>query len=243
MAAAVRRAARAPAARREQAALAARQSRAVGGRPARPARRLRRPARLPVRGRLDLSRLLLHLLQLRGRQVRTDDLQRHLRAGPALPGRRRRHDGLGRRGQWRGLGRSWRQCRRRGQRRRRRQRRRGGHGLSNRAPHNRHGVHRHVQLQLDDLCRCNDSCYSTFRCTNGRFEFLGRRRLPARSPAFQTTRRGRHSRLCTFGADQTCNDDPRSSCDPSMLHGRRHLRVRRRGTNPDSGRCLYAGRR
>ena len=91
----------------------------------------------------------------------------------------------------------------------------------------------------DDLCRCNNCCYTTYRCTNGRFEFLGANDGCLQITCFHDDHaEAGTAAVCTFGADQTCNDNPRLS----SIHGRctdaGACACGDAGTNPDSGRCL-----
>lgn len=86
----------------------------------------------------------------------------------------------------------------------------------------------------DDTCRCDVCCYSSYRCTNGSIAFLGNN-----DGCMQVTcDAGTTAAVCTFGADQTCNDNP----IVSSIHGRctdaGACVCSDAGTNPDSGRCL-----
>jgi hypothetical protein len=91
----------------------------------------------------------------------------------------------------------------------------------------------------DDTCRCGVCCYSSYRCTSGRIEFLGSNDGCMQATCDAGLGPDGPQPVCTFGADQTCNDNPILS----SIHG--HCTdagtcacTFDAGTNPDSGRCL-----
>ena len=84
------------------------------------------------------------------------------------------------------------------------------------------------------FCTCHGCCSTGWRCTNGVFQISG---LDADDGCIQQPCPDGGA-VCTFGADQTCNDSPLIS----SIHG--HCTdagvcecTFDAGTNPDSGRC------
>jgi hypothetical protein len=112
------------------------------------------------------------------------------------------------------------------------------------------------QCDYEDMCRCGVCCYTTYRCTDGSIAYAGSTDACYNAmcdagpppldgpPASGTAGAGGSggtggSAVCSFGADQTCNDNPilssiRGHCtDAGVCECDGNA-----GTNPDSGRCL-----
>jgi len=116
--------------------------------------------------------------------------------------------------------------------------------------------------QYNGLCRCGSCCYVVYACSIGIFAYQGAYDgcladrcedggagaggssvggsggAGGRGGAGGTGADASTAAVCTFGADNTCNDDPRIS----SIHGRctdaGACACGDAGTNPDSGRCL-----
>jgi hypothetical protein len=93
----------------------------------------------------------------------------------------------------------------------------------------------------DDTCRCGVCCYSSYRCANGGFSYLGNNdgclQVSCASDAGVSNDAG-SAAVCTFGADQTCNDNPAWSSIHERCTDAGSCLCGDAGTNPDSGRCL-----
>jgi hypothetical protein len=91
-----------------------------------------------------------------------------------------------------------------------------------------------LDCYFDQRCTCRGCCFDHWSCVNGAFASRGYDDgCVAGSPCPDA------GAVCTFGADQTCNDNPILS----SIHG--HCTdagtcacTFDAGTNPDSGRCL-----
>ena len=118
------------------------------------------------------------------------------------------------------------------------------------------------RCEYDFARTCHGRCYSHYVCINGTLMYTGANdgclQMPCpdggagsggpsvagnggtggRGGAGGTGADASTAAVCTFGADQTCNDDPRVS----SIHGRcteaGACVCGDAGTNPDSGRCL-----
>ncbi len=94
-----------------------------------------------------------------------------------------------------------------------------------------------------DAIRCNVSCYSSYMCSNGRLMFLGNNdgcfqvtcSSDAGTDADPTTT------VCTFGMDQTCNDNPFWSSIQGRCTDAGVCVCGDGGANPTTGRCLMPG--
>lgn len=95
----------------------------------------------------------------------------------------------------------------------------------------------------NDACNCNGCCQSTFVCMNDRIVFLGSDdgcfQRPCPQDAGQPdTRIDAASAACTFGQDQTCNDNPIWSAVYGRCTDAGTCVCSDAGMNADSGRCL-----
>jgi hypothetical protein len=98
----------------------------------------------------------------------------------------------------------------------------------------------------NDACNCNGCCQSTFRCMNDRLVFLGSDdgcfQRPCPQDAGQPdTGVDATTAACTFGQDQTCNDNPIWSAIYGRCTDAGACECSDAGMNPDSGRCLMPG--
>lgn len=98
----------------------------------------------------------------------------------------------------------------------------------------------------NDACNCNGCCQSTYRCMNDRIVFLGSDdgcfQRPCPEDAGQPdTRVDAATAACTFGQDQTCNENPIWAAVYGRCTDAGTCVCSDAGMNADSGRCLMPG--
>jgi hypothetical protein len=86
-------------------------------------------------------------------------------------------------------------------------------------------------------CNCHGCCASYHRCTDGILMVTTVDDGCAQGPPCDAGADALAA-ICTFGADQTCNDDPRVSSIRGRCTDAGTCECSATGTNPDSGRCL-----
>ena len=85
------------------------------------------------------------------------------------------------------------------------------------------------------FCTCHSCCSSGWRCTNGTFRSEP---LDYNDQCIQPLPCPDGGAVCTFGMDQTCNDNPIISSIRGRCTDAGVCACGDAGTNPDSGRCL-----
>lgn len=99
-----------------------------------------------------------------------------------------------------------------------------------------------LTCQFEAGCTCHGCCVAFYSCVNGTFKELDFNDVCIQGPPCEDggagDAAGSGGAVCTFGADQTCNDNPALS----SIHGRCTdagvCACSDAGVNPDSGRCL-----